>query len=324
MTFFLDLTSFGLLSRKYSRIGGLGAPEAATALPGSFAPQFLQKTASGTLAEPHFSQTVPFRAIPTMCTKGRDISSFFLQCGKGDSVPGLRLRVTLYRFTNRRASVKRIKFEEVGRLSFNPRYLEERPPAYFGTLMSARERAESPEARDTLTQLAYIVLLGRCPSTIISIVGFLRDNGNEPLYGSELGRLMERTYGLPTGSCTKGRYYEDRVGRVLRGLAEVGVLEEVKIHPTGTRRIRNGFKLSSEYYQKLSSELVGRDLASVAALPSGAKTIRVCARDGFVPLDPKASHCQYCGGALHLACSNCGTRMAQMEKYCIGCGENLG
>jgi hypothetical protein len=90
--------------------------------------------------------------------------------------------------------------DEVSRWLVSPVFREEGPPSYIHSMISAKELSKDGACRETTKQIAYLVLLGYRPATVSSIIASFVDNGNQPMYGTELGKTLESELRLPEGS----------------------------------------------------------------------------------------------------------------------------
>ncbi|MDG6905410.1 MAG: zinc ribbon domain-containing protein [Nitrososphaerota archaeon] len=217
------------------------------------------------------------------------------------------------------ARALKLSLDEVSRWLVSPVFREEGPPSYIHSLISAKELAKSESTR----QIAYLVLLGYRPATVSSIFASFVDNGNRSMYGAELGKTLESRHRLPEGSYTVGRYYDDRIGKILSLLKQFGVLEEETKHVTGTKKTTTAFRLSGQIYQLAKQKATSGLPPVLAELPAKSRIMRKCMNDGCIAQDSAARFCQYCGTPLSAICANCGKLVRQENMYCTSCGSKI-
>jgi hypothetical protein len=204
-----------------------------------------------------------------------------------------------------------------------PKFREEGPPSTLSSLISLKEDADGEVDKGSLREFGLMVLLGYRPATVLSLISVLAANDNGPMYGSQLGRALEEKFELPEGWYTRARYYEDRLGRVLRLLTILGSMSEEQVKVTGSQRVTTGYRLSGSLFQLVKHGAgVHRSLLE-SYMWSSSKTMRICNQHSFVTLDPGAKHCVFCGKTLVAACVACGRQVGPHYDFCVECGEKL-
>ena len=204
-----------------------------------------------------------------------------------------------------------------------PKFREEGPSRHLNSLLAATELQVDEGSRKNVKQLAYIILLGYRPVTVIAILTTLTRNGNRAMYGAELAEALEQTQDLPTGWYTKSRYYNDRIGRVLRVLADLEILTTENVSLQTSDRTTTGYKLAESVYQFAKHQSMLNQVPILMNLPYPSKVMKKCLNDEFVASDSLAVYCQFCGATLATVCAKCARQLGPDNKYCTRCGEKI-
>jgi len=219
--------------------------------------------------------------------------------------------------------LKAADLDKVGRWLVSPRFREEGPPTYVYSLLSVTEVEGARVPSDIINKVVLLVLLGHRPVTVLAIFSTLAQNENRPMYGTELGKVLESKFDLPEGPYTKARYYEDRVGKTLRLLSTLGLVEEKQVSLAGSQRRTTGYRLSGDLYRFMK---YGRgDLESfVSFFPAGTRgVLKTCINDKFVTFEEGAEFCQFCGKPLSRVCTRCDKVVMPEYQFCIKCGAKI-
>ena len=211
----------------------------------------------------------------------------------------------------------------VGKWLVWPKFREEGPPKYLRALLYDTNLPNEVMTKDAVRRIGYLILLGYRPATVIGIANAFLENGNKPLYGAALGKVLEQKYGLAEGQYTKGRYYEDRISKIVDLLSALGILKEETTSVAGTEKSTPGFRLAPPYYQLLKAMAQRGELPMILDFNPYSPTIKVCQRNHFITLDVSAEYCQTCGIRLSLACSNCGRMVVPGNAFCVACGQRI-
>ena len=98
-----------------------------------------------------------------------------------------------------------------------PRYYEEGPPRYLDTAFLNRSFIDAEgKIMEPLNSILDLIIIGYRPVTSLSIFSVLVENQNKPMYGSQIGTELEKKFQLPRGWFTKARYYDTRIGKLLK------------------------------------------------------------------------------------------------------------
>ena len=107
-----------------------------------------------------------------------------------------------------------------------PRYYEEGPPRYIDIAFLSRDFTDiDGKIKEPLKSILDLIVIGYRPVTSLSIFSVLMENGNKPMYGSQIGAELEKNFQLPRGWFTRTRYYDTRIGKLLKILLRQNILE---------------------------------------------------------------------------------------------------
>jgi hypothetical protein len=180
-----------------------------------------------------------------------------------------------------------------------------------------------------------IIVLGYRPVTTLSIFELVVENKNKPMYGAQIGRELEEKFQLPKGWFTKTRYYDTRIGKLLKILCRLDILRESEIIDPVTRRQYVGYHISENIYPSIREKILrffqeGTFSVFVSAKPTQESTemedvmvVKRCAKCHTLTTSSKAQYCELCGNSLDIICSKCKREISLEYAYCLYCGEKL-
>jgi hypothetical protein len=218
-----------------------------------------------------------------------------------------------------------------------PTYFEEGPPKHvqltlLGDKVFAGLFGETPATRSVLE----LMTLGYRPVTMLAILKVLNDSAGRRLHGMEIGRELEKGFGVPEGYFTRSRYYTDRVGKVLGLMVRLGLVEESMMDARGNGRKYSAFKIRDSALEGVKMRLAciangeqlslftnGHEDPSKIVSSKQATRLRVCQDCGFQSHSITATYCERCGSSLSSKCDKCGKMVLASFDYCNGCGTRL-
>jgi len=218
-----------------------------------------------------------------------------------------------------------------------PTYYEEGPPRHvqltlLGDKLFASQFGDTPATKSVLEMMT----LGYRPVTMLAILKVLYDSDGRSLHGMELGRELERRFGVPDGYFSKSRYYTDRVGKVLGLMVRLGLVEESMLEARGNGRKYSAFKIRDCAREGVKTRLAsienGEALSlftdghqDLSRMPNGieAARTRLCTECGFQSSSSMAAYCERCGNTLNVKCDTCSKMVLASFNFCNGCGTRL-
>jgi hypothetical protein len=215
-----------------------------------------------------------------------------------------------------------------------PRYYEEGPPRYIDMAFLSRDLIDvHGKTKEPLKSILDLIVIGYRPVTSLSIFSILVENGNRPMYGSQIGAELEKKFQLPKGWFTKTRYYDTRIGKLLKILLRQSILEEMKVKDLRTNREYVGHRITEHIYPALKERILslhrGESLLILTpSTPSNAvgkkpETTRHCPNCNALITSPSAKYCELCGSPLKTNCPNCGEKMSLEYSFCLNCGTRF-
>lgn len=217
-----------------------------------------------------------------------------------------------------------------------PRYREEGPPSHIDSAFFDKQFMNNDgQMKEPVKSILDLIVLGYRPVTTLSILSLLVENQNRPMYGAQLGKEMEKRFELPKGWFTKTRYYDNRVGKLLKILCRLNILEETEITDSLTKRRYVGYYITEDIYlstrEKILNFVQGGTLSlftpteSSLTLPETKKVKKImrCTKCQALTTSPKAKYCELCGNSLAIICAKCKRENDQKYDYCLYCGEKL-
>jgi len=211
----------------------------------------------------------------------------------------------------------------------HPRYREEGPPAYIERFLDSIDSTNEP-----MKSVLDLIVLGYRPVTTLCILTTLVESGNRPQTGRQLGVLLEKRFGLEEGKLTKGRYYDDRISRLLKILCQLSILELTETTSESRVKKKEGYRIKEPIYPTIEkvirSFLNGGSLSPlserVLILDAGDTqefTVKHCSKCKSMTTSPKATHCELCGHPLTIVCKKCQNKVLSKWNFCNSCGEPL-
>lgn len=215
-----------------------------------------------------------------------------------------------------------------------PRYREEGPPKYIDIVLFSKNLIDSEgKIKEPAKSVLDSIVLGYRPVTSLSILATLVENQNKPMYGSQIGAELEKRFQLPKGWFTKTRYYDTRIGKLLKIFCRLNILEETEVKDWKTNRKYIGYRIVEDIYptvkERILTFLRGGSLSILApstpiTVPrEEVETIKHCPGCSALITSPSAKHCELCGTLLKTKCPNCGKEISLEYSFCLYCGKKL-
>ncbi len=212
-----------------------------------------------------------------------------------------------------------------------PRYYEEGPPRYIDFSYLGKEFVDTDgRLKEPLKSVIDLIIMGYRPVTSLSIFSILVEKENKPMYGSQIGAELENKFQLPKGWFTKTRYYDTRIGKLLKTLQRQNILEEMKVKNGRMNKEYNGYRITEKIYPALKDRILslhrGERLlfltpivpSDVISEKSGVK--KYCSKCDSLTYSASARYCELCGNPLKLNCPKCGKEMSLEYLFCLNCG----
>lgn len=215
-----------------------------------------------------------------------------------------------------------------------PRYYEEGPPRYIDMTFLSRDLIDvHGKIKEPLKSILDLIVIGYRPVTSLSIFSILVENENKPMYGSQIGAQLEKKFQLPKGWFTKTRYYDTRIGKLLKILLRQNILEEMKVKDWKTNKEYVGHRITEHIYPVLKERILSlhRGESLLILTPSTLSNtanekperMRHCPKCNALITSPSAKYCELCGGPLRTNCPSCGKEMSLEYSFCLNCGKKL-
>jgi len=215
-----------------------------------------------------------------------------------------------------------------------PRYYEEGPPRYIDMAFLSRDFIDADgKIREPIRSILDLIVVGYRPVTSLSIFSVLVENQNRPMYGSQIGAQLEHRFQLPKGWFTKTRYYDTRIGKLLKILQRQNILEEVKVKNWKTNKEYIGYRIVEHIYPTFKERILslhrGESLSILTpSTPNNLakekpKTIKHCLKCNAFITSPSAKYCELCGTPLRINCPRCGKEISLEYSFCLNCGTKL-
>lgn len=215
-----------------------------------------------------------------------------------------------------------------------PRYYEEGPPRYVDIAFLSRDFVEvDGRIKEPLKSILDLIVIGYRPVTSLSIFSVLVENENKPMYGSQIGAQLEKKFQLPKGWFTKTRYYDTRIGKLLKILLRQNLLEEMKVKDWRTNKEYVGHRISENIYPALKERILslhrGQSLlvltpsAPTATAKGNLEKLRHCLKCNALITSSRAKYCESCGTPLRTNCPRCGKETSLEYSFCLSCGARL-
>jgi len=218
-----------------------------------------------------------------------------------------------------------------------PTYYEEGPPKHVQLTILGDKVLTSQFGSSTATKsILELMTLGYRPVTMLAILKVLYDSNGNGLHGMEIGRELEKKFGVPEGYFTRSRYYTDRVGKVLSLMSRLGFVEENLQNTRGGTRKYTSYRIPDSSRENVRARLDaltdGKQLSlfvdghtdeSVKQNGNGNTRVRSCQDCGYRSNSSLASYCERCGGTLNFKCENCSKPVLVSFSFCNFCGTRL-
>jgi hypothetical protein len=218
-----------------------------------------------------------------------------------------------------------------------PKYREEGPPRFVQSALTG-DRLLSKDFAGTpvMKSILEFMTLGYKPVTILGILKILSDSNGTAVHGMEVGRQLERRFGVDEGWFTRTRYYTDRVGKMLNLMVGLGIVEEIQQKNNGNGRSLTTYKIHpslTNSVNNLLENIVNGERVSVFAnhdnnvskLVSNEAVVPVkkCMGCSFISHSRTARYCEQCGVELKKKCSKCSSAVLARFDFCNSCGTKL-
>jgi len=215
-----------------------------------------------------------------------------------------------------------------------PRYYEEGPPRYIDTAFLRRDAIDAEgKIREPLKSVLDLIVFGYRPVTSLSIFSVLVENENKPMYGFQIGAELEKKFELPKGWFTKTRYYDTRIGKLLKILLRQSILEEMKVKDWKTRKEYVGYHIAEHIFPILKERVLSLHcgtglLLLTPSVPSNVvikkhEKTKHCSKCNAATASSSARYCELCGTVLKTNCPNCGKETSLEYPYCLNCGKRI-
>lgn len=214
-----------------------------------------------------------------------------------------------------------------------PRYYEEGPPKYMDIVFFNKDFTDSDgKVKEPAKSVVDLIILGYRPVTSLSVLAALVENQNRPMYGAQIGYQLEQKFQLPKGWFTKTRYYDTRIGKLLKVFTRLSILEETKVKDWKTNKEYIGYRVREPLYpaikERMLALLSGESLSLFTPLKETkthqeVKPAKRCLHCNATITSLSAKYCGLCGMPLRMRCSNCGEEVSLEYSFCLSCGKRL-
>jgi len=138
-----------------------------------------------------------------------------------------------------------------------PRYYEEGPPRYIDMAFMSKDFLDKDgRIREPVRSILDLIVVGYRPVTSLSVLAALVENDNKPMYGSQIGAVLEKRFQLPKGWFTRTRYYDTRIGKLLKILQRQSVLEEQRIKDPRANKEYVGYRITENLYPTVRERML--------------------------------------------------------------------
>jgi len=215
-----------------------------------------------------------------------------------------------------------------------PRYYEEGPPKYIDMAFFNRDFT-NPDGtlKEPLKSILGLIVIGYRPVTSLSILALLAENQNRPMWGSQIGAQLEKRFQLPKGWFTKTRYYDTRIGKLLKIFQRLNILEEVKVKDWKTNKEYVGYHIVECIYPTVKEKILafqrGESISFLApstrdaVIKEKTEVIKHCTNCNALITSPSAKFCELCGAPLRMKCPSCQREISLDYSFCLYCGKKL-
>jgi hypothetical protein len=214
-----------------------------------------------------------------------------------------------------------------------PRFREEGPPRFIQGMLEGEEFLGEPLAKNPkIRSVIEMVVLGYRPVTSFAILSVLVQSPKIGLHGMQIGRELEKRFGVPAGWFTHNRYYSDRVGRPLLLLTKLGMIQESAAKDARGRRSFTAYQINPEMEDAIRGRLqalaedrqisifpVERQIAKMSV--ARTKGLKVCSECLLTTHSATAKFCEQCGLGLNWKCPSCKALVELKYQFCLDCGD---
>jgi len=215
-----------------------------------------------------------------------------------------------------------------------PRYRERGPPSYIDNAFYEKDFMNTEgKIKEPIKSVLDLIVIGYRPITSLSLLAILIENQNRPMYGAQLGAELEKRFQLPKGWFTKTRYYDTRIGKLLKIFRRLEILEETEVKDWKTNRKYIGYRIVEDIYPTVEERILtfmqGGSLSILAPSTSitvpkkKVETMKHCRVCNALITSPSAKYCELCGMPLRINCPNCGKEVSLEYSFCVYCGKKL-
>lgn len=215
-----------------------------------------------------------------------------------------------------------------------PRYYEEGPPRYIDMAFLSKDFMDREgNIIEPVKSILDLIVIGYRPVTSLSIFCVLVENQNRPMWGSQIGAQLEKKFQLPRGWFTKTRYYDTRIGKLLKIFVRQGILEETKVKDWRTNKDYLGYRIVECIYptikEKMESFCKGERLSFLTSptqknvSEKRPEIIKHCPKCNAMITSLSARYCESCGTPLRITCPNCQKEVSLEYSFCLNCGKRV-
>lgn len=226
------------------------------------------------------------------------------------------------------------RFYQLLRPFIYPRYYEEGPPRYIDIAFLSKDFVDvNGRIKEPLKSVLDLIVIGYRPVTSLSVFSVLVENDNRPMYGSQIGAQLEKKFQLPKGWFTRTRYYDTRIGKLLKTLLRQNILEEMKVKDWKTNKEYVGHRIAEDIYPTLKERILSLQrgeslLVLTPSTPGNAvskkpEKITHCPKCNTLITSPSARYCELCGIPLKANCPRCGKELSLEYSFCLNCGRRF-
>jgi hypothetical protein len=213
-----------------------------------------------------------------------------------------------------------------------PNYLETKAPKQVDFMLLRGDLLDDEgELKEPFRSVIHLTVLGHQPVTILSILAAFVGGRNAPLHGAQIGRELEERFQVPKGWFTESRYYDTRIGKILKMLCRLRILERLEVRDTLSKRKFEGYRINLKLYPVIETSILGffQGRTFSPFLPQHADVQekelvpKQCSKCNSISYSPKARFCELCGSGLMFVCPHCGKEVDLDFTYCLFCGKKI-
>lgn len=213
-----------------------------------------------------------------------------------------------------------------------PTYLERKVPKHVSLMLLRSDVLDHErKLKEPIRSVLHLIALGYQPVTILSILAVLAKGKNAPLHGAQIGRELEDRFQLPKGWFTMSRYYDNRIGKTLKLLCRLQILERLEVRDSTSRRKLEGYRINLKLYPLIEKNIVSflqggtfsPFLLQHADIQMKKPIPKQCSKCKSISYSPEACYCELCGSELLYICPNCGKEVDLNFTHCLFCGKKI-